>query len=192
MAISNLKKGLFIKEEDMAQKSVQVLMTLPPEERDSGVKEVLYKFCTESAEQFVQGEVQCQGSPFADLPRAHFFNEMLLINLWMIDKVFNKYKPELVAGIHQHYSGMPPDMPDRISGMARRFKTYHNEWDDYTGHQDLFGIKAGGLLFRSKNGYPVNEVSFRIISYSEESIAVLKKIRKAFREAKLIAAPDNA
>ena len=186
MAILDFIKGLFKKEEDLTQKSVQKLMTLAPEERDRGTRDFLYQFCFDNAAKFVHEEMHRQGSPFVDLPRDHFFSEILLMNFWMVDKVFKKHKPALAAELHQRYFGMLPDAAGAAEGMAMRFKAYYCEWDDYSGHQDLFGEKAGELLFNSKSGYPGAEVSFWIISYADEGIKSLKKIRNAYREANLL------
>jgi len=186
MAILDFIKGLFKKEEDLAEKSVQKLMTLAQEERDRGIRDFLYQFCFDNAAKFVHEEMHRQGSPFVDLPRDHFFSEILLMNFWMVDKVFKKHMPGLAAKLHQRYFGTFTDATGAADGMAERFKTYYSEWDDYTGHQDLFGAKAGELLFHSTSGYPVPEVSFWIISYSDEAIKALKKIRKAYREAKIL------
>lgn len=186
MAILDFIKDLFKKEEDLVQKSVQELMTLAQEKRDSGIRNFLYQFCFDNAAKFVHEEMHRQGSPFVKLSRDHFFNEILIMNFWMVDKVFKKHKPGLAAQLHQRYFGMLPDAADRVADLAKRFKTYYNEWDDYTGHQDLFGIKAGELLFKSKFGYPWPEVSFWIISYADEAIKSLKKTRKAYRQAEIL------
>ncbi|MHB8880050.1 MAG: hypothetical protein ACYC69_00915 [Thermodesulfovibrionales bacterium] len=191
MAILDFIKGLFKKEEALVKKSVQELMRLAPEERDSRIRDFLYQFCFDNAAKFVHEELHRAGSPFVCLPRDHFFNEMLLMNFWMVDKVFRKYKPGLAAELHLRYYGVLPNMPDRVSELARRFKTYYNEWDDYTGHQDLFGMKVGELLFGSKHGYSGTEVSFWVISYSDEAVTSLKKIRKAYRDAKFIELLDK-
>jgi hypothetical protein len=186
MAILDFIKGLFKKEEDLAQKSVQKLMALAQEERDSGIRDFLYQFCFDNAAKFVHEEMHRQGSPFVDLPRDHFFNEILTMNFWMVDKVFKKHKPGLAAELHQRYFDLLPDAAEAAEVMVKRFKAYYDEWDDYSGHQDLFGMNAGELLFNSKSGYPGNVVSFWIISYADEAIKSLKKIRKAYTEANIL------
>lgn len=183
MAILDFIKGLFIKQEEVAQKSVQEILTLAPEGRDNGVRDFFYQFCFDNAAKFVHEEMHRQGSPFVDLSRDHFFREILLMNFWMVDKVFKKHKPDLAAGLGRRYFAL---LPDAAEGMVKRFNSYYNEWDDYSGHQDLFGMKVGELLFNSKSGYQVTEVSFWIISYSDEFITSLKKIRNTYREANLL------
>jgi hypothetical protein len=183
MAILDFIKGLFRKEEVLAKKSVQKLMTLAPEERGSGIGDFLYQFCFDNAAKFVYEEMHRKSSPFVKLSRDHFFSEILIMNFWIVDKVFKKHMPFLAAEFHHRYFGTLPDAAD---GMAKRFKIYYDDWDDYTGHQDLFGMKAGELIFDSNSDFPVPEVSFWIISYADEAIKSLKKIRKAYREANLL------
>lgn len=192
MAILDFIKGLFNKEGDLAQKSVQTLMNLTPEERNSGMRDFLYQFCFDNAAKFVHEEMHRKGSPFVDLPRDHFFSEMLIMNFWMVDKVFKKHKPGLAAELHQRYFGLLPEAADAAEVMAVRFKTYYSQWDDYSGHLDLFGMKVGELLFNSETGYSGPQVSFWIISYADEAVKALKKIRKAYREAKFIEMPEKA
>ena len=192
MAILDFIRGLFSKEEDLAQKSVQKLMSLAPEERDSGIRDFLYQFCFDNAAKFVHEELHRQGSPFVELPREHFFYEILIMNFWMVDKVFKKHKPGLAGQLHRRYFAVLPDIAEAVENMATRFKAYYNEWDDYSGHQDLFGMTAGEFLFNSKSGYAGHEVSFWIISYADEAVKALKKIRAAYREAKFIETPEKA
>lgn len=186
MAILDFIRGLFRKEEELARKSAEKLKSLQPEEREREMTAFLYQCCFDNAAQFVHEELHRPGSPFAKLSREHFFNEILLVNFWVVDKVFRKYREGLAEELHKHYFGILPDAEERGADLAARFKTYYNDWDDYSGHQDLFGLKIGEMLFGSKEGYSVPEVSYWIISYADGYMTSLKKIRTAYREAGII------
>ncbi|MBA4372158.1 MAG: hypothetical protein C0402_04790 [Thermodesulfovibrio sp.] len=186
MAILDFIKGLFKKEEELARKSADKLKALSLEERDREMSAFLYQCCFDNAAKFVHEELHRPGSPFVKLSREHFFNEILLVNFWAVDKVFRKYREGLAEKLHQHYYGVLPDAAERVADLAARFKTYNNEWDDYSGHQDLFGLKIGEMLFGSKDGYIVPEVSYWVISYADGYIKSLKKIRTAYKEAGII------
>ncbi len=189
MAILDFIMGLFNKEEEQSEKSVQKLKALPPDERDDEIVAFLYQCCFDNAAKFVHEEMHRSGSHFKQLSRDHFFREMLMMNFWMVDKVFKKQKPELAVKLFQHYFGRSPGGACNPEELEKRIKSYYNYWDDYSGHQDLFGQKAAAFLFGAENegsGYSVPEVSFWIISYADEAVKSLKKIRNAYRQAELI------
>jgi hypothetical protein len=183
MVIKRLKT-LFGKGEVIKESEIKRLQAMPADEREKDMQSLLYETAFQNAATFVHDELRKSGL-FSRLGRDHFFQEILILNFWMMDKVFSKVRKDLAEKMHQHYFGCLPDIAERTAALSKKFKTYYAAWDDYTGHHDEFGKKAGEVLFGKEGTYPERQVSFWIISYADDSIKKYKKIRKAFREAEI-------
>lgn len=184
MVIKRLKT-LFGKGQAIKESEIKRLKAMPADEREKDLQSLLYETAFQNAAAFVHDELKKAGL-FSGLERNHFFQEILIMNFWMMDKVFSKARRDLAEKMHQHYFGCLPDVAERTVLLSRKFKTYYAAWDDYTGHHDEFGIKAGEALFGKEGTHPERQVSFWIISYTDESIKKYKQIRKALREADIL------
>ena len=184
MVIKRLKtligKGQVIKESELKR-----LKAMPADEREKDLQSLLYETAFQNAAAFVHDELKKSGL-FSGLGRDHFFQEILIMNFWMMDKVFSKIRKDLAERMHHHYFGCMPDIAERTALLSKKFKTYYSAWDDYTGHHDEFGIKVGEALFGKESKHPERQASFWIISYADDSIKKFKKIRKELREADIL------
>ena len=138
---------------------------------------MLYEIAFKDAAAFVYDGLRRPESPFSGLDRNIFFHEILIINFWMMGKVFSKYKKDIAAKMHLHYFGSLADITERNESLAPKFKTYYLCWDDYTGHHDEFGLKVGEALFGKEATYPDKTVSFWIITYTDDHLKKYRKIR---------------
>jgi hypothetical protein len=184
MVIKRLKT-LFGKGQTIKETEIKRLKGLAADAREQDLQSLLYELAFQNAATFVHDELKKSGL-FSALERDHFFQEILIINFWMMDKVFSKLRKDLAGKMHHHYFGCLPDVAERVAALSEKFKTYYAAWDDYTGHHDEFGKKAGEALFGMGSTYPERQVSFWIISYADDSIKKYKKIRKTLREADII------
>jgi hypothetical protein len=178
-------KTLFGKGQAIKETEIKRLKAIPIDERDADLRSVLYEIAFQNAATFVHDELKKRGL-FSGLERDHFFQEILMLNFWMMDKVFSKIRKDLAESMHHHYFGSLPDIAERTAALPKKFKTYYGAWDDYTGHHDEFGKKVCEALFGKESACPVKQVSFWIISYADDSIKKYKKIKKALREAGII------
>jgi hypothetical protein len=181
MVIERLKT-LVSKSQAIKQADIDRLKAMPDDQRDKDLQSLLYEVAFRNAATFVHDELKKSGL-FSGLDRDHFFQEILIMNFWMMDKVFSKTSKDLAEKMHHHYFGSLPDIAERTMVLSKKFKTYYAAWDDYTGHHHEFGIKVGDALFGEGSGYPERQISFWIISYADDSIKKYKKIRKTLREA---------
>ncbi|MBI5848409.1 MAG: hypothetical protein HZB31_10765 [Nitrospirae bacterium] len=185
MVIERLKtmigKGPIIKKADIAR-----LSGLQSEEREKELLSICYELAFKDAAAFVYDGLRRPESPFSVLERNAFFHEMLIINFWMMDKVFSKYMKDLAENMHAHYFGSLSDIEERKTALAPKFKAYYLCWDEYTGHHDEFGLRVGEVLFGKEAVYPEKNVSFWIITYADDSIKKYRKLRAQCLEAGLI------
>ena len=186
MVIKRLK-SLFSKESGLKSDDLQRLASLQDQQRADELHSLLYEFAFQNAAKFVHDELRRHESPFKGLQRDLFFNEILIMNFWMMEKVFLKYLGEKMAEkMHSHYFGSLPDIADRTAALPLKLKSYNLCWDEFTGHHDEFGIKVGETLFGKDSEFPVRQVSFWIISYADDSIKSFRNVRKQCLETGLI------
>jgi len=190
MVIDRLKK-LVGKGPEIRKADLDRLVALPDDQRDDEIQSLLYELAFQNAVSFTYEELK-KGGHFGKLERNTFFNEMLLVNFWMMKKVFSKYRPGIAERMHTHYFGSLPDREERTAVLADRIKAYNLCWDEYTGHHDEFGLKVGEILFGREAAVPEKTVSFWIISYTDGSIKKFKKVRKELLEAGLIKKKEEA
>lgn len=184
MVIDRLKK-IIGKGPVIDKRVLDRLAGMTETQKDEELQSMLYEMAFQNAVRFTYDELKKQGH-FSGLDRNTFFNEMLLVNFWMMEKVFSKYRPGIAKKMHLHYFGLLPDMAERYAALMSRFRTYNLCWDEFTGHHDEFGLEVGKNLFGNEAVYPEKTVSFWLISYTDESIKRYKKVRKELREAGLI------
>ena len=185
MVIERLKK-LIGKESIIKKADIGRLAALPPEQREKELQSLFYEFAFKDAAAFVYDNLRRSESPFSNLDRNVFFHEMLIINFWMMRKVFSKYTHDIAEKMHAHYFGSLSDIAERTAALKPKLKAYNLCWDEFTGHHDEFGLKVGEILFGTEAKYPEKNVSFWIITYTDDSIKKYKKMRKQCLEAGLI------
>ncbi len=185
MVIERLRK-LIGKEAIIPKADIARLTALPSEQKEKELQSMFYELAFKDAAAFVYDNLRRSESPFSNLDRNIFFHEMLIINFWMMQKVFSKYKHDIAEKMHVHYFGSLSDIAERKTALTPKFKTYNLCWDDYTGHHDEFGLKVGEILFGKEAIYPEKNVSFWIITYTDDSIKKYIKVRKQCLEAGLI------
>ncbi|MBI5074124.1 MAG: hypothetical protein HZB62_02975 [Nitrospirae bacterium] len=183
--IERLKKlvgrGSVVKKADIAR-----LAALPSDQREQELRSLFYELAFKDAAAFVYDSLRRSESPFSGLERNAFFHEILIMNFWMMQKVFSKYMKDLAEKMHMHYFGSLSDISERKAALTPKLKAYSLCWDEFTGHHDEFGLKAGEILFGKGSSYPEKNVSFWIITYADDSIKKYKKARKQCLEAGLL------
>ncbi|MBI5632045.1 MAG: hypothetical protein HZA15_00970 [Nitrospirae bacterium] len=185
MVIERLKK-LIGKESVMKKADIDRLSAMPPEQKEQELQSLFYELAFKDAAAFVYDGLSRSESPFSSLDRNAFFHEILIMNFWMMQKVFSKYIKDLAEKMHMHYFGSLSDIAERKAALKPKLKTYSLCWDEYTGHHDEFGLKVGEILFGKGAAYPEKNVSFWIITYADDSIKKYKKARKQCLEAGLL------
>jgi hypothetical protein len=185
MVIEGLKK-LFGKKDAIEKTELDRLKSLSADHRESELRSVLYELAFQNTASFVYDELKKSDSVFSGIERDAFFQEMLIMNFWMMEKVFSRYIKHVAEKMHLHYFGSLPDIAERAEALTSRLKAYNLCWDEYTGHHDEFGLKVGEIIFGKEAVYPTKSVSFWIITYADASIKKYKRVRKQFREAGLI------
>ena len=185
MVIERLKK-LIGKESIINKADIGRLAALPPEQKEKELQSLFYELAFKDAAAFVYDNVRRSESPFSKLDRNIFFHEMLIINFWMMQKIFSKYMHDIAEKMHAHYFGSLSDIAERNAALKPKLKAYNLCWDEFTGHHDEFGLKVGEILFGKEEKYPEKNVSFWIITYTDDSIKKYKKMRKQCLEAGLI------
>ncbi len=185
MVIERLKKiigrGSIIKKADIDR-----LSALQADQREKELQSMLYEIAFKDAAAFVYDNLKRSESAFSGLDRNVFFHEILIMNFWMMQKVFSKYMKDLAEKMHMHYFGSLSDISERKTALIPKLKAYSLCWDEYTGHHDEFGLKVGEFLFGKGSSYPEKNVSFWIITYADESIKKYKKAKKQCIEAGLL------
>ena len=185
MVIEHLKK--LIGKESLIKKADSARLTaLPAEEREKELHSLFYELAFKDAAAFVYDNLRRSESPFSNLDRNIFFHEILIINFWMMRKVFSKHMHDIAEKMHVRYFGSLADIDERTVALKPKLKAYNLCWDEYTGHHDEFGLKVGEILFGKETKYPEKNVSFWIITYVDDSIKKYKKLRKQCLESGLI------
>ena len=186
MVIIRHVKKLLGRESPIKSADLDRLSAASGDHRETELRSLLYELAFHNSASFVYDELKKPDSVFSELERDAFFQEMLILNFWMMEKVFARHVENIAGTMHRHYFGSLPDIEKRAQTLMSRFKTYSLCWDEYTGHHDEFGLKAGQILFGREAGYAEKSVSFWIISYTDDSLKKFKKVRKALAERKII------
>jgi hypothetical protein len=170
MAIVQLIKGIL---PSRHRRQLGALRALPDGERRDQLGTLFYDECVQQASDFIRAELQKNESPFKGVHRPTFFHELMAINLWAINKTFNGKKKELMEQLHRAYcrmfripvqgntAGVPPS-------LAEKYSIYDASWNDITGFQDVFGLRAAENIFGEGAEFRSQEASFWIVFYTDE------------------------
>lgn len=183
MVIDVIKKILG---KDMVVSSAELdhLKGLSPEKVQDELGSLLSKICIDLSADFVKSELVRAESPFGSLDKSDFFHEMLIMNFWIVDKVFSKHMKHLSGIVLARCQVLFPHSGEKFALVPDRFRRYYDSWDDHTGHQDLFAQEAGKILF-GDTPYMEKQAAFWLIIYADKTVKALKKVRKACREREL-------
>lgn len=181
--IAKLKHILW-KERGLEKYQLERLRQLSFEERNAELGIILHDCCVKAAAGFVQQELVRRNSPFRELSKTDFFHEILGLNFWVFEKLFDEKKRTILDAMYSTYSssftwGWESSHKELLDSIKEKHKQYHNNWDELTGHQDLFGERVTRILFGTKQNVPLLETSYWIIAYTDGTIKEFQHIKKA-------------
>ena len=182
MGVLSKLRQIFIKEVGVEKDQLARLRQLPKDERNEEIGAILHERCVKAAAGFVQQELARQDSPFKELPKTDFFHEMLVLNFWIFEKLFDDKKRSIFDAMYSTYSssftwGWESSHKELLDSIREKHRRYHNNWDELTGHQDLFGEKVTGILFKATQGVPVAQTSYWIIDYTDRTLKKFQYIK---------------
>lgn len=187
MGVLDVIKGLFSDKERGLREQVSRLNSLSAADAERELGLVLYNICVESASSFVNQELNRGDSPFRGLQKHKFFHEIALLTFWLAEKAVIGSRKNITEEILQNYLKSVNFHflhNDGQEAFHSRYKSYYSTWDDITGHQDLFGIKAAGYIFEEvneKNSRP--DITFWLILYSDETLKKLMSFRGLLKKS---------
>jgi hypothetical protein len=185
--IELVKKKLFRHEEVELHRRLGMMKDLPEEKREDELASFLHDHCARRASGFASWELGRKDSPFRGASEAVFFHEAAIINFWILDKVLEGKKKDLLDRIHRKYSeGLRGGHDAAKISITERYRVYYKSWDEVTGHHDLFGRRASEYIMGTEGNFRVDETSFWLISHVDETIKDLTKLLKTCRKIGLV------
>jgi len=194
MGILGALKELIRDKWALEKEQVESLLQLSPEDRNTGIGAILHDTCVRNAAGFVQQELGKEDSPFRSLNKTDFFHEILILNFWMVDKLFRK--EAMLDAVCRTYStafdwGPEFCREELLKSISEKHGHYTATWSDETGFQNVFGEKVTEILFGRKEGIRVHESSYWIISHTDKTLKGLTQIKKHIKKAKGITTGRN-
>lgn len=183
MSVKHFAKRLISKDYRALCKQVDTLRKLSPEDALEGAGDMLHQLCIQKAAEFVKDAQARDESPFKDLHEHDFFHEMLIVDLWMADRVFSGKRKPIAESLHKHYEKvfyLSGHADKSLEEMRRKFEMYDDTWDDLTGHQDEFGLAVSKNLFGSRE-FTATHTSFWIVWHADEMRRTFVDIRKLMK-----------
>jgi hypothetical protein len=181
MGILGTLKDLLRDKWALEKEQVESLLQLSPEDKKIRIGAMLHETCVRNAAEFVQQELGRKDSPFRTLGKTDFFHEMLILNFWMVDKLFRKEGVlEAVCRTYSTSFDWGPELchEELVKSIRERHGQYTATWSDETGFQNAFGEKVTEMLFGKKEGIRVRESSYWIISYTDKTLKGFKQMKK--------------
>ena len=177
-------RDLFVRNKGLSREQVASLSRLPVEERITRLGVVLHDLCVKKAAGFVEEQHRLAESPFRDLAKPDLFHELLVLNFWVFEWLFKGKRPELMAGVYQHYGttfvwGWESGQKELLESMRGKFRTYDKAWDDYSGHQDVFARQAIGIIFGDQNVAGAPQAAFWLITYADQTMKEYAKVQES-------------
>ena len=181
MVLSRIK-SLFVQDGGLDKEQVVALTRLPPEMRLAQLGAVLHEICVKSAARFVEEEHHRADSPFRNLPKSDLFHEMLVINFWIFERLFQGKRSALTDHLYRHYStsfvwGRESSRKELLEAMRGKFKAYDKAWDDYSGHQDAFAREAIGIIFGGEQITEEPQAAFWLISHADRTMNGFARVK---------------
>jgi hypothetical protein len=183
MTIKHIARRLLSREYRALIRQVDALKALSQEEAYDKAGDMLHQLCIKKAAEFVQEAQARDESPFIDLHEHDFFHEMLIVDLWMADRVFSCKRKPIAESLHRHYEKvfyLSGHADKSLEEMRRKFAMYDETWDDITGHQDDFGLAVSQNLF-GERAFIAAYTSFWIVWHADEMKKMFVEIRKLMK-----------
>jgi hypothetical protein len=158
------------------------LKTAPEDRLPETVGYVFYDLALRYASGFVRDEIARSESPFLEVPQEKLFHEVMILNIWIVQRTINKNKMKILDHIRTLYAScsMCAGKKDVVlQEIDSRCETYNQSWNDFTGFQDEFGKRAAENIFGKDVEIPYEQVTFWIIFYADR---IMQKFKKAKRE----------
>jgi len=184
--ITSIIKKVFNSKSNSHHKKLKEIRELPEDRAQRELGRLLFDICVENAIQFVTEEFYKEGSHFRNLDKHKLFHEILAINFWLVDKKFSKLNKSLLDEMHNLYSvsyGEAAGLHAAADSLRDKYRVYHDSWNDVTGYQDQFGLKATEFIFGDADAVPVEQTSFWIISHADDALKTFSDIKKKCRIA---------
>lgn len=177
-------KSIFVPEKRLGKSQMATLSRLPPGERRARLGVVLHDICVKTAARFVEEEQRRADSPFADLPKSELFRELLVMNFWVLERLFKGQRQELLDHLYrQHHSsfvwGRESSREELTLAVREKFRTYEASWNDHTGHQDVFARRAIDIIFGDRNVPGAPQAAFWLISYADATMKDFARVGKS-------------
>lgn len=179
-------KEILDKEARIRREKIKKLQGAPDSRVAEELGQMLYRMSVDLAAIFVQEELSKKDTPFKGLDKYTLFHEMMIVNFWLIDKIFSKYLNTLPERVYNLYSLSFPQAADYLGTVPEKFKAYYNSWDDVTGHHDIFGEKVAEILFGKELLNVERRVSFWIVLYSDKALKTFKRFRNICRDMNVL------
>lgn len=158
---------------------------LPEGQRPVELAKLFLDECVRHAADFVRGQAARQESPFQGVPQDRFFHEVMTVNFWVLERLFEGKRFTLMDRVYEAYQTaftVPRQGNGRNGGaLAERYAAYNGAWNEVTGHQDEFGLRVAERIFGPGSAYPVREASFWIVSYTHDIMDDLGDLVKRCR-----------
>ena len=186
--INTLIKKVFNGKDNSRTGRLKAIQKLPQDRAKKELGRFLFDTCVDHALSFVREDHSRTESLFSELHKHKLFHEMVAINFWLVDKKFSRTSKALIDEVHNLYSLAYSESADSFDGtdsLKDRYEIYHNSWNDITGFQDQFGLRATEFIFGNANGVPVEQTSFWIISHAHEALKTFSDIKRSCRNLKV-------
>ncbi len=187
--ISSYIKKFFPSKDPVWKKRLGELKEMQQDQVQKNLAFILYDECLRAAAKFVKGEIKREDSPFKGMTEYNLFHEVMIINFWIIDKVFSGKKRELLMNqiFHSYNNSYFPSYGRAqaidFNSLSAIFKQYHSSWDELSGHQDMFAMKVGERICQSEHMEgPSQALCFWIISYTDDTLKTFEKIKEVCGE----------
>ncbi|OGW37457.1 MAG: hypothetical protein A2X58_09660 [Nitrospirae bacterium GWC2_56_14] len=188
MSIIESIKILLGKEPLVPREQVKRLRVLPEDEARREMSAIFYEVSVKQASEFVKHQLgRGSDSPFHGTPAADLFHEMLAVTFWILDTEVAGGKRNLMQGLHDHYfrhfsaTSLPEE---RHRELMDKYAGYTGTWNEITGHQDEFGAQVLSNIFGKGDGLLVRQRSFWIITYTHDTMSVIKPLKKMWSAAR--------
>lgn len=185
MGIGGFIKKVFNIKDSSCNELFKNLKGLPEERAKEELSLLLHDICVSKASDFVDEEMNKRESPFRGSQRNIFLHEMVVVNYWIVDKVVSGKKREITAELHKNYhNSFNPGkaFEDNSAFLSGRYKTYYDTWNDDTGNQRDFGLKAAEHIFGgSREDRLMDTAAFWIVFYTDGMMKNFLNMRQDWR-----------
>jgi hypothetical protein len=187
MGIIESIKRLLGKEQLVPHEQVKRLRRLPQDQARREMSAIFYEVSVKQASEFVKHQLgRGTDSPFHSMSAAALFHEMLAVTFWILDTEVAGGKRDLMQGLHDHYfrhfsaSSLPEE---RHRNLMDKYAGYTGKWNEITGHQDEFGALVSYNIFGQEEDRLIRQRSFWIITYTHDTMRVIKPLKRLWSEA---------